>query len=1211
MGLKQFKQDIAEAQATVINKVSNLHKGDEGELVFTYSFDDRGPLEIQALATGIYLYWILIRYIEANSGRTDVDSYPKNSEFLIFTSSDHVEQDVERYLQGLAAYAKGKDVLDLLQIVSRKLTAKFGARSTGGSTSPSVEPTDDEHDISSDSGFDDEDYSEMHDEMSVDLDEMPFRRPATSPPVYNQENSWRLKRDLEAAKAAGFRIGVLSPGSDKTLFSLSISVSKLRIPNEALEAWDLKPSEYIVMLMSLRMGYVSVPQFLRLPSDQTKVQFRFGKCIKFKPSLASARSTFGYSAENDGVQDGVESQDSGSPFSPLYMSSSLDPLLNQEFPSLLRFRRSENVSWDQAQIFRFNLSRADHRSKYEKGLLAMEEVEVNDGEPSTERLVAGFFHDYALDEDESLSIPLAAMQFGLQRLVRCTDYCMVCHKKVNGGFDAVKPYVCGDPLCLYQYLSLGFGQRIEHEIINSPYVVDLLISFFYSAISYQSLREFPRGLGLKWAFTGGPGAVTSHIKAKVSFGLSTLRFNYADYSSYGSIREDDSVLIVVNRPDSGSVVPAITAYSERHMCIIDGIQGESYTFHIAATYTAPHNMQPPATGTTPTVASTGTSEWTSVLVFKCDKYIDDLEIGDQVAKLTEMAKAIPPVLEMRKWLVEDPGRRLSSWKRMGASTLTLLNWIVASNRSFIVQDAPVPSVGAQQNDNGHKVIGLDEDWMQFRFAQGSPEKETIFIQELEKLNALHGSQHPHPSLFAWHGSPLKNWHSIIRSGLDFVNMAHGRSFGHGVYFSNQFATSMAYAGRIFGGSLPGMSWPNSVLNISSAMSICEVVNQPEKFVSWNPHYVVNQVEWIQCRYLFVHVKPMDEAIQEPWPKPSSSVPLGYIQQDPQRRIFGTIQGKSTDIQIPLSAIPVRRRNALKNELSNIDVVMDLAGSSANDPIILDNEGGEDTDDDDLDIIIPGPEMVRKRQHPSDDFAEGTRPSKLTTAIQGIKNPGHDQGDVVDYDNLTDFASGRLDLDTLPKLSEPTWASSSPAALKRLNREIRDLHKIQTCADLRKLGWYIDFDKLTNLFHWIVELHSFETSIPLGQDMKRLSCQSIVLELRFSGSFPMSPPFVRVVRPRFVPFAQGGGGHILAGGSICTELLTNSGWSPALSLEQIFLQVRLQLTETNPPARLMSNAMGTYGIGEAMGSYRQAVAAHGWKAPEDLSTLELSFQEVHK
>jgi ubiquitin-conjugating enzyme E2 Q len=116
----------------------------------------------------------------------------------------------------------------------------------------------------------------------------------------------------------------------------------------------------------------------------------------------------------------------------------------------------------------------------------------------------------------------------------------------------------------------------------------------------------------------------------------------------------------------------------------------------------------------------------------------------------------------------------------------------------------------------------------------------------------------------------------------------------------------------------------------------------------------------------------------------------------------------------------------------------------------------------------------------------------------------------------------------------------------------------------------------------------------------------VLELRFLPTFPFPPPFVRVVRPRFLPFAEGGGGHVTAGGSLCMELLTDDGWSPALDVANVLLQIRLALCDEERPARLQSQAMGRtvraaavdgYGFGEAVDAYVRACAAHGWKVPK--------------
>ena len=47
---------------------------------------------------------------------------------------------------------------------------------------------------------------------------------------------------------------------------------------------------------------------------------------------------------------------------------------------------------------------------------------------------------------------------------------------------------------------------------------------------------------------------------------------------------------------------------------------------------------------------------------------------------------------------------------------------------------------------------------------------------------------------------------------------------------------------------------------------------------------------------------------------------------------------------------------------------------------------------------------------------------------------------------------------------------------------------------------------------------------------------------------MCPPFVRVLRPRFKFLT----GHVTVGGSICMQMLTKSGWSPANNMEVLYL-----------------------------------------------------------
>ncbi|KAL6855061.1 hypothetical protein ACO1O0_006199 [Amphichorda felina] len=491
-------------------------------------------------------------------------------------------------------------------------------------------------------------------------------------------------------------------------------------------------------------------------------------------------------------------------------------------------------------------------------------------------------------------------------------------------------------------------------------------------------------------------------------------------------------------------------------------------------------------------------------------------------------------------------------------------WSHSSNRSFIVQDGPVKrsshGVGAADGQATSPVqdhvLGMEDDWMQFRFVQGSPEKERRF-SEAVKLVPERDSQKAFPTIFAWHGSSLGNWHGIVSTGLNFDRVDNGRASGNGVYFSNYASTSLGYAAMAHNSII----WPHSELRVANAISMCEIVNQPDKFVSSSPHYVVDNLDWIQCRLLFIRVAPTMDALDEPFPQPPPRPRGGYVPQDPQRALFGS---RGRRLEIPWSAVA--------GGWSQVATGNFTKGTDGNRrrPSTLMGQESEESEFEGIDIdkiLSEDPQYDLKRQRLSDS-PSGFRP-------------------------------GTLDWDTLPRLPDPTSASST--ALRALAREAKEMTKIQNSGDLTSLGWYIDFDKLTNLLHWIVELHSFDQELPLVQDMKKKSCQSVVLELRFGQGYPMSPPFARVIRPRFLSFAHGGGGHVTAGGAICSELLTNTGWSPALSLEKVLLQVRLGLCDTERPARLdlvSSSSSSDYGVLEAAEAYKRAAAAHGWSIPGD-------------
>jgi hypothetical protein len=83
-------------------------------------------------------------------------------------------------------------------------------------------------------------------------------------------------------------------------------------------------------------------------------------------------------------------------------------------------------------------------------------------------------------------------------ILTCNDHCLICGKKVK--YPGLKPTVCLKKLCLFTHEQFGLGVDLETEIMERGDIVDLLISFAYSAsisnqnTSFDSFIPFPSGV---------------------------------------------------------------------------------------------------------------------------------------------------------------------------------------------------------------------------------------------------------------------------------------------------------------------------------------------------------------------------------------------------------------------------------------------------------------------------------------------------------------------------------------------------------------------------------------------------------------------------------------------------------------------------------------------------------------------------------------------
>ena len=412
------------------------------------------------------------------------------------------------------------------------------------------------------------------------------------------------------------------------------------------------------------------------------------------------------------------------------------------------------------------------------------------------------------------------MQYALRHLVRCTEFCLVCHCKVEADFEALKPYVCSKPLCLYQYMSLGFGPSIEHEIITQPHVVDLLTSFCYSSAHAHKLRYLPTGMALmvpdpaaipEYAHTSvssvgyapgfpphGQSSPSDVIRAKVistaassvgphvyraKFSRQKMELLFPTSSVKVGLHVGTWITIGGNGPNEERlhcrVIETILPTIRLGIAIIrPGRNSQSCPGpvaplpppqrHLSATNRAnlPQTLTP---ATTPPLSTLDlSSSYRDVEFIAYDRNFDDLSDKEKSSTICMLLDTLPTIPELKNYLLSKGNQEttLRHWAdRISPAALGLLRWIIASNRSCIVQ---VDSLEGVTRKSEERVSGMP-GWMQFRFAQGAPDKEQRFVTSIRQTTPAT----KFPTMFAWHGSPLHNWHGIVREGLHFQHASHG------------------------------------------------------------------------------------------------------------------------------------------------------------------------------------------------------------------------------------------------------------------------------------------------------------------------------------------------------------------------------------------------------------------------------------------------------
>lgn len=1137
----------------------------------------------------------------------DVSDYPASHEYMIFCG-DNTPSDVAQAIQNIRNTSR-KTVFELIDVVSASLTAltspseDFDGDQIMGESQEDVSDASEDEDADDVYGDDDEafDYGDQSQISPAVVANTPATPQDEASKKSDKSFRDRIRSDLYAAKGAGFKVGHLGSlmNGCSSFVAVSIRMSKLNLSEEVMQAWKVDPSEYLILLIQYPNGYKTGEQLQAY--DNQRLTSNIGMQVfagkRYKPTLKEAINAFTKARQERPSTAGSRKKDEDdtveeSSIQNTFISKSLSMLLEKNLIPILRFRSSLGMDWSGAEAWYNQMQRASSSDDANMAPARYPAPEVaNKSHPEILRA-----DHYLQKTDSQHSFPLLAMQFALRHFVRCTEFCLICHDKLKTELEAIKPYVCERPLCLFQYMSLGFGPSIEHEIISQPYVVDLLVSFCYSSAKFNKLKEYPDGLNLmvppsRWLQDAQEHTDSYHlsgsdrpIEAQFDCGRNEVVFSPEKMSSRGCPVAPGQWIVVRGKQCSlGDNVEELHC-RVRHIACYPIVQVDEpvvVTLRPAGAIEGGTHLADRTAASTETPASTPKLVQATITKYSLDFSL--LKSNDEKCEaICRLLDTLPSVNDMRKYLSQNHPTELRNWvERLPRDVTSLLRWIIASNRSCIMQ-VDHPENGKTSGHKEERLHGVAGSSMQFRFAMGAPDKESRFTSEVRKTAERLSLQYP--TIFAWHGSPLHNWHMIIREGLHFKNTDHGRAYGHGVYHAKDASTSSGYSARAYG-SVGG--WMNSTLRVSSALALNEIVNAPEEFVSHNPYYVVPQLDWIQTRYLLVQCSPIDESVV---PKSAVEAPPQQVHpQDPKH----TPRGHANQlIVIPASAIKSGRAIAAKTADKRRST-SGLTGSASK--RFKDSQGDSiataiDLDSDDTSSVVTDVEDIEL-------FRPEVEPVAAVVSDLAQSQPKNNS------DPDTDFVPGTLDFSNLPLMPTPTYATSGTTS--RLLNELRTLAKVQSSTPVANLGWSIDTEKIDNVYQWIVELHSFHTfsikgaPLPLVEDMKVANATSIVLEIRFGPDFPFSPPYIRVIRPRFLPFTQGGGGHIVIGGAMCMELLTNSGWSSVMSMESVLLQVRMAIA-SEPFARLAGKGRfavtGQYGPAEAAEGYIRACASHGWTVP---------------
>ena len=428
--------------------------------------------------------------------------------------------------------------------------------------------------------------------------------------------------------------------------------------------------------------------------------------------------------------------------------------------------------------------------------------------------------------------------------------------------------------------------------------------------------------------------------------------------------------------------------------------------------------------------------------------------------------------------------------------------------------------------NDSKVQGLPSQCTQYIIASNSPETEAYFAKEKTKYG----------SFFAFHGSAIENWYSILRNGIRNLSNTHmmtaGAAYGIGVYAAEDMATSLGYS-RHDG----NVDWQHSILcnPPMKCMAIIEIINK-QNYIKTPTIYVVSNDRDLIIRYLIVF---------------------------PANIQIANIQAKNLGLNQHFTQLTQNLKNEVaQNKQNRIQTAIQRAKKR-----IEESKDKQQQQKPNIEVQMPAPPVIMNPFQ----FDEYFIPQDFGLQIydDGLRYPMYEE---VKHD-IPEYLMKHLRAEEIQVPLNQFY--NKQGLINSLERRHQiEFNKLMRADSISVAS--VDFTNETAIYVWQVSINAFSLigCVDLQQDFIRYQQatglpQYITFEVR-SNFYPKEPPFIRVISPRLISK-----GLITPEGAVLMEILSPKTWECSTSIVDILTnlifnldnQLRIDFQNLNKPYNL--------------------------------------------